>query len=286
MSHRIEYTPQRGSKERQQGDDPEEVLRLALDGLSRPQKTLPSKLLYDERGSEIFDDICELDEYYLTRTEEALMEEHAPEMAATMGPGCLLIEYGAGSTTKVRTLLDQMESPAGFVPVDISGEHLLQAASRVQSDYPGVPVLPVVADFMQPFDVPESPCPVQRRVAFFPGSTIGNFARAEAEALLRRMAEQCGPGGGLLIGVDLDKDPETLLHAYDDAEGVTASFSLNLLRRLNREIGADFDVDGFRHRAVYNPEHSRIEISLVSQRPQDVHINGHRFHFDEGEGIL
>ena len=263
-----------------------DYLDEVLAGLSAPEKTLPCKLFYDERGSDLFDRICELDEYYVTRVENALMAEHAAEMADAIGPGCLLIEYGAGSSTKIRALLDHLWEPAAFVPIDISGEHLVRPTDALKKSYPGVEINPVVADFTAPFKVPAPSIKPSRNVVYFPGSTIGNFTPEEASDLLRGMAERVGPGGGLLIGVDLVKDPAILHAAYNDREGVTAAFNLNLLVRLNREAGAGFNLSCFTHRASYNSEKARIEMRLYSERRQSAEIAGHRFDFEIGESIL
>lgn len=257
-----------------------------IEGLSAPEKTLPCKLFYDERGSGLFDRICELDEYYVTRTENALMAEHAAEMADAIGPGCLLIEYGAGSSKKIRALLDHLKEPAAFVPIDISGEHLVRSTDVLKKSYPDVEIRPVVADFTASFTVPAPSIKPSRSVVYFPGSTIGNFTPEEATDLLHGMAERVGRGGGLLIGVDLVKDPGILHAAYNDREGVTASFNLNLLVRLNREVGANFNLSCFTHRASYNTEKARIEMRLHSDRRQSVEIAGHRFDFEIGESIL
>ena len=219
-----------------------------LAGLSRPQKRLPSKYFYDAIGSRLFDRITELDEYYPTRTELAIMQAHSGAMALRCGSRCLLIELGAGSLVKVRLLLDQLDNPVGYVPVDVSGEHLRDAARELAADYPGLGVHPVVADFTRPFEAP--PVSATRRVVYFPGSTIGNFDPAEADELLRRVVRLVGPGGGLLLGIDLRKEPAVLEPAYNDARGVTAAFNRNLLVRINRELGADFDPHAFRHRAI------------------------------------
>jgi dimethylhistidine N-methyltransferase len=254
-----------------------------LAGLSRPQKRLPAKYFYDAAGSRLFDQITELPEYYPTRTELGILRAHAAEMAARCGPRCLLIEPGAGSLTKVRLLLDRLDRPAGYVPVDVSGEHLRGAAAALADDYPALPVTPVVADFTRPFALPDSAA--SRRVAFFPGSTVGNFDPPEADALLKRFARLVGPGGGVLIGIDLRKDVVVLERAYDDAAGVTAAFNLNLLVRINRELDADFDLGAFRHRAFYNRERSRIEMHLVSDGAQRVRVCGRAFDFRPGESI-
>ena len=261
----------------------EQFLADVLAGLSRPRKRLPSKYFYDAAGSRLFDRITELDEYYPTRTEVAILRHHAGAMAARCGPRCLLIELGAGSLVKVRLLLDRLDRPAGYVPVDVSGDHLRAAADELAADYPGLDVRPVVADFTRPFELP--PVAAARRVVYFPGSTIGNFDPADADALLRRVARLVGPGGGLLLGIDLRKDPAVLEPAYDDARGVTAAFNRNLLVRVNRELGADFDPDAFRHRAFYNRDRSRVEMHLVSVAGQRVRVGGRTFDFRAGESI-
>ena len=252
-------------------------------GLSRPQKRLPSKYFYDAPGSRLFDRITELPEYYPTRTELAIMTAHAAAMADRCGPRGLLIELGAGSLVKVRLLLDRLDRPAGYIPVDVSGEHLRAAAAELSGDYPGLDVFPVVADFTRQFELP--PVPAARRVAYFPGSTIGNFDPSEADDLLRRVADLVGPGGGLLLGLDLRKDPAVLEPAYNDTRGVTAAFNRNLLVRINRELGADFDPTAFRHRAFYNRERDRIEMHLVSAAEQRVQVSGRTFVFRAGESI-
>jgi dimethylhistidine N-methyltransferase len=261
----------------------EAFLADVLAGLARPRKRLPSKYFYDAAGSRLFDRITELDEYYPTRTELAIMRAHAGAMAARCGPRCLLVELGAGSLVKVRLLLDRLDRPAGYVPVDVSGDHLRAAAGALAADYPGLAVRPVVADFTRPFELP--PAAAARRVVYFPGSTIGNFDPADADALLARVARLVGPGGGLLLGVDLRKTPAVLEPAYNDARGVTAAFNRNLLVRINRELGADFDPAAFRHRAVYNGERSRIEMHLVSAADQRVRVGGRTFAFRAGESI-
>jgi dimethylhistidine N-methyltransferase len=254
-----------------------------LAGLARPQKSLPAKYFYDAAGSQLFDRITELDEYYPTRTELGIMRAHAGAMVARCGPGCLLVELGAGSLVKVRLLLDRLDRPAGYVPVDVSGEHLRGASAALADDYPDLTVRPVVADFTRPFALPD--VPATRRVVYFPGSTIGNFDPPEADALLRRIARLVGPGGGLLLGCDLRKDVTVLEPAYDDPAGVTAAFNRNLLVRINRELGADFDPAAFRHRAFYNRERSRIEMHLVSAASQRVRVGAAAFDFRPGETI-
>lgn len=254
-----------------------------LASLSRPQKRLPAKYFYDAAGSRLFDRICELPEYYPTRTELGILGRNAGAMADWCGPDCLLVELGAGSLTKVRFLLDRLVNPSGYVPVDVSGDHLRAAARALAAEYPALAVRPVVADFTTPFALPQ--LPARRRVVYFPGSTIGNFEPAEADALLRRVARLVGPSGGLILGVDLRKPVEVLEPAYNDAAGVTAAFNRNLLARINRELGADFDPAAFAHRAFYNAERSRIEMHLVSERRQRVRVGPTAFDFRPGESI-
>jgi len=267
------------------GPSQQQFLKDVLHGLSQPQKSIPSKYFYDEQGSRLFDAICDLPEYYPTRTELAIMREYAADMAAGIGPGALLVELGSGSSVKTRMLLDELESPAGYVPVDISREHLARAAQTLDATYPTLPVLPVCADFLQAFELPTTPTTPRRVVVYFPGSTMGNFERATALRLLKLMRQLAGNGGMLLIGLDLKKDVAVLERAYNDAQGVTATFNFNLLTHVNRELEADFDLDGFRHRAVYNSEHGRVEMHLLSTRSQSVGIAGQQFAFAAGETI-
>lgn len=255
-----------------------------LDGLRKSPKHLPSKFFYDARGSKLFDRICELEEYYLTRTEAAIMRQRIDEMVDALGPECLLLEYGSGSSLKTRILLDHLEEPAGYVPIDISREHLLEAAATLQSRYPLLPIIPVCADYTASFSVPD--VGARRTVVYFPGSTIGNFTRSEASAFLEHLAEVCGPGGGLLLGVDLKKDVEVIEAAYNDREGVTAAFNKNMLRHINRELDGTFDLDRFVHRAFYDADRGRIEMHLVSQADQHVFVDGEEIAFRAGEPIV
>lgn len=257
-----------------------------VDGLRATPKHLPCKYLYDERGSQLFDEICTLDEYYLTRSEDQIIRRYAGEMAEQIGAGVMLVEYGSGSSTKTRALLDELEEPAAYVPVDISREHLSASANRVYRQFPHIEVLPVCADFTQSFSLPKSRRKPTHAAVFFPGSTIGNFERPDALAMLQQIADLCGRGGGLIIGVDLQKEVETIEAAYNDRQGVTAEFSLNLLRHINRKLDGDFDLEQFRHHAVYDDEHNRVRISLVSQCDQDVTIGDETFQFDQQEQIV
>lgn len=268
------------------GSSLDTFLQDVLQGLARPQKTLPCKYLYDERGSKLFDRICETDEYYPTRTERDIMQGCAASIAQQIGRQAMLVEYGSGSSIKTQLLLDTLAAPAAYVPVDISEEHLLRTAESLRAMYPSTEVLPVVADFTRPFTLPTPRRPFSHVALYFPGSTIGNFTPAQAGQLLRNMSAMLGPQGGLLIGIDLQKDVSVLEAAYNDAAGVTAAFNLNLLARINEALDGDFSLDQFSHRAVYNPVKHRIEISIVSRRDQQVVVDGHRFEFARGEEIL
>ncbi|HUW30761.1 MAG TPA: L-histidine N(alpha)-methyltransferase [Planctomycetota bacterium] len=259
----------------------EEVLR----GLRKHQKQIPCKYLYDDEGSRLFDQICELEEYYITRTEIGILDRDNPEIARLMGRRCLVVEYGSGSTAKIRILLRCIQEPAAYVPVDISRFYLLRAVDELGADFPSLRVLPVCADFTAAFDLPECPVPSERAVVFFPGSTIGNFTPGEARILLGQIAAICGQHGGLLVGVDLKKDPAVLEAAYNDRCGVTARFNLNVLARINRELHADFRLDRFRHLAFYNAEHGRIEMHLVSLADQAVTVAGEQIELRARETI-
>lgn len=253
-------------------------------GLSAAEKSIPCQFLYDERGSALFDRICELPEYYPTRTETLILRDHSAEIAARMGREAVLIELGSGSSIKVRILLEAMSDPAAYVAVDISAEHLKRAAQALAADYPELKVAAICADYSRAFALPDLPGG-GRRVGFFPGSTIGNLERPDALAFLKLWAERLGPDAAMLVGVDLKKDAATLNAAYDDAQGVTAAFSLNLLARANRELGADFDLAAFRHRAVYDEAAGSVRIHLVSARRQTVRLAGRAFELAEGEAI-
>ena len=256
-----------------------------LRGLRAPRKELPCKYFYDEVGSALFEQITELEEYYPTRTELGIMERHAAEMAGLLGPRCLLIEYGSGSSLKTRRLLDRLREPAGYVPIDVSGEHLRHSARALSEEYPDVEVLPLCADFARPLGLPACRKAASRRVFYFPGSTLGNFTPEAALTLLRQTAGLCGRGGGMLLGIDLQKTPLVIEAAYNDRRGVTAEFNRNILARINRELGADFDIEQFSHRAFYNAAKGRIEMHLVSRRDQVVRVGGVPFLFAAGETI-
>jgi dimethylhistidine N-methyltransferase len=257
-----------------------------IDGLRQPEKMISPKYFYDERGSQLFDEITRLPEYYPTETELGIMRDNIAEIASLVGKQASLIEFGSGSSLKTRVLLEHLNELAAYVPVDISEDHLLQSAQQIREEFPALDVLPVVADFTQPFQLPSPKVMPVRNIVYFPGSTIGNFTSDAALDLLRVMYGEAGAGGALLIGVDLQKDPAIIERAYNDSAGVTAEFNRNMLRHLNREFGADFDVDAFAHSAVYSEEHGRIEIRLVSKQDQAFTLGGESFSIARGETIL
>lgn len=256
-----------------------------LAGLKKPQKELPAKLFYDDYGSQLFEQITELEEYYPTRTELAIMQTSVGEMASLIGKQALLIEYGSGSSLKTETLLQHLPDLAAYIPIDISREPLLASAERIAARYPALQVLPVCADYTANFTLPQPDREVNKRVVFFPGSTIGNFHPAGTILFLRRMRHVARRTGGILIGVDTKKDRQILHAAYNDAQGVTAAFNLNILRRLNRDLGTDFALNQFFHDAFYDEVHGRVEMHLVSRKKQTVRLNGHPIHLDAGECI-
>jgi dimethylhistidine N-methyltransferase len=255
-----------------------------LAGLRQQPKSLPCRYFYDARGSELFEQITQLPEYYPTKAEIALLEAHAAEMAALAGPGCCLIEFGSGSSRKTDILLRALPGLAAYVPIDISEAALAGAVARLAKQFPQLRVAPIHGDFTARLKLPASLRPA-KRLGFFPGSTIGNFEPAEATAFLRRARALLGSNSGFIVGADLKKDVATLIRAYDDSAGVTAAFNINLLARINRELGADFDGAHFAHLAVYNEEAGRIEMHLRSRRHQDVTVAGQRFRFRQGETI-
>jgi len=255
-----------------------------LHGLHAEPKTLPPKLFYDAVGAALFEQICELPEYYLTRAELEILRARAGEIAALAGSRVALLEYGSGAGVKIRLLLDALESPAAYVPIDISREQLARVASELAREYPGVAVRPLNADYTLPLSVPPLP-EGSRRVAFFPGSTIGNFHPMEAAVFLGRVRRAVGKDGALILGVDRRKSAATLNAAYDDSAGVTAAFNLNVLTRLNHDVGARFDLANFHHRAFFNPRASRVEMHLVSTEAQMVKVAGEYIDFEKGETI-
>jgi len=258
----------------------------ALTGLAARPRHIAPKYFYDKRGSELFDKICQTPEYYPTRTELALLQKYGPELAAATGPGCLVIEYGAGSSLKIRRLLSALNAPAGYVAVDISRDYLRSQMASLAADMPDIAVGAICADFTQGFEVPAATKTLgRRRLGFLPGSTIGNFTPDEARALLQRSTRLLGKGGQFLIGVDLKKPKHILDAAYDDGAGVTAAFNLNLLTRMRQELGAELNESGFSHVAFYNGALGRVEMHLQAEGPQTIRLQGLSFDFDDGERI-
>jgi dimethylhistidine N-methyltransferase len=268
---------------------PASLRNEVLEGLRQSPRTLPARLFYDSRGAALFDAITRLDEYYLTRTERAILHDNAEEIAASIGPGSVLLEYGSGEAEKVRLILDRMRgsaAPAAYVPIDVSSAQLERVAAELSAAYPEIPVIPVAADYTSLDELPLPPSlRGSRRVAFFPGSTIGNLHPSEARDFIEHLSIVCGRDGSIILGADLRKDPAILHAAYNDSEGLTAEFNLNMLVRLNRELGASFDTGNFRHYAYYNPVAGRVEMHLVSLRRQLVDVAGECIPFERGESI-
>ncbi|HST44101.1 MAG TPA: L-histidine N(alpha)-methyltransferase [Luteimonas sp.] len=268
------------------GPPADDLLGDAIAGMSRTPKRLPSKYFYDTEGSRLFEEITRQPEYYLTRVEQALLDARMEEVASAVQPCVHVVEYGSGSGRKTRQLLEGLRDVVAYTPVEISRSTLLASTARLAAEFPTIEMLPVCADFTRALALPAPARAARSTLMFFPGSTLGNFTRDESVAILRAMRDTMGDGGQALLGVDLDKDPAVIEAAYNDAAGVTSAFTLNLLVRLNRDIGSDFDLAGFRHRAVYARERGRIETFLVSQRAQVVHVGGQAFAFDAGEAML
>jgi len=269
-----------------QGDLHTEVLREVIDGLSKTQKSLPSKFFYDERGSQLFDEICLLDEYYPTRTELKILSDNINEIASNIGDECILVELGSGSSIKIRLLIDHLSTLAAYIPVDISTNHLLNSAENLKADHPELVIHPLIADYTKEFSLPEIKEHYRTIDAFYPGSTIGNFTPVKARKFLSRIAKTCGIGSGLLIGVDLKKDRDVLNAAYNDSKNVTAEFNLNILKNINKLVESDFDLYKFKHHAFYNEEEGRIEMHLISKEKQSVHIEDHTIGIEKNETIL
>jgi dimethylhistidine N-methyltransferase len=257
-----------------------------IQGLQKEPKALPPKYFYDQRGSILFDQICNLDEYYLTRTETKIIQDNIKDITKTVGHNCLLIEYGSGSSVKIRMILDHLPDIAAYVPVDISKEHLFITAEDLNRSYPNLEIFPLWADFTQPFFLPLLSNGFSQKLAYFPGSTIGNFYPQQAVDFMRNVAALVGPGGGLLIGIDLQKDPGILNLAYNDRSGITAAFNLNMLSHINEMFHGDFVESQFEHQAFYNEKAGRIEMHLISKQDQVVTVSGSTFKFQRGESIL
>jgi L-histidine Nalpha-methyltransferase len=257
-----------------------------MSGLRARPKRLPCRLLYDARGTELFEQICRLDEYYVTRSELALLDHHLLQICASIGPAARVIEPGSGAGTKTRMLLAALDAPVEYVPIDVSADQLAHTAAALQRAFPRLAVNPVSADYTNSIALPPAhPC-TRRTVVFFPGSTIGNFEPDEASWFLERWSRIAGPDAMILIGADSNNDPDSLVSAYDDRNGVTAAFNLNILSHINRTHGATFDLGAFAHRAVWNAAKSRVEMHLVSVRTQSVWISGERVVFERGEPIV
>ncbi len=263
-----------------------EIENIVRDGLSGPNKELPSKLLYDERGSKLFDEITRLDEYYPTRTEMKIMEDNISEIGSLLGEGTVLVELGSGSSKKIRLLLDNIPGLAAYIPIDISAEHLQNSVNKLSGDYPELEIIPLFADYTRTIKLPDIPKPYDHISVFYPGSTIGNFQPLEAKNFLRRISRLIGRNGGMIIGVDMKKDKKILEAAYNDSKGVTAEFNLNILNHINDETGSDFKTENFKHHAFYNDEQGRIEMHLISLTDQYVNLNGSNLYLKKGDDIL
>lgn len=269
-----------------QGTHHEDILDEILEGLKKSPKRLPTKLFYDEKGSQLFDKICELDEYYTTRTELKILDDNIDEIVSHFGDDCLLVELGSGSSVKIRLLIDHVQTLAAYVPVDISSEHLVYSTECLKADHPDLKIYPLVADYTKRFSLPQINEKYKAIDAFYPGSTIGNFTPEEARSFLARIANTCGKNSGMLIGVDLKKEKKILDAAYNDSKGITAEFNLNLLSHINNLVSADFDINKFSHNAFYNEKYGRIEMHLISKVNQEVKINDELINFDKDENIL
>jgi dimethylhistidine N-methyltransferase len=262
------------------------LLTEVIHGLQKKEKELPTKLFYDERGSQLFSQISQLDEYYLTRTEIQIMRQYIHEVVDVVGANNILIEYGSGNSTKTRILLDHLQDLVAYVPVDISKDYLHASVDALKQDYPNLLAVPVCADYSQPIKIPSFDTKPARNLAYFPGSTIGNFTPNQAIGFIQNIADVVGPGGGFLVGVDLQKDAKILNTAYNDADGVTATFNLNILTHINRKFASNFKEENFEHFAFYNEEAGRIEMHLISKLEQSVQVGDELFHFKRGENIL
>ncbi|PIW70621.1 MAG: L-histidine N(alpha)-methyltransferase [Ignavibacteriales bacterium CG12_big_fil_rev_8_21_14_0_65_30_8] len=263
-----------------------EILSEVLNGLNQNPKMLPSKYLYDERGSQLFDEICELEEYYPTRTEMQIMQDNIIEIGELLGEGTLLIELGSGSSQKIKLLLDHIPGLAGYIPIDISSEHLLNSCKVLQEEYPDLNIFPLAADYTNSFSLPKLEIKYDHKAIYFPGSTIGNFTKKKAKEFINRIANIAGENGGLIIGVDLKKDKKILEDAYNDRKGITAEFNLNILNHLNDEINSDFDLVNFKHYAFFNEVEDRIEMHLISKKDQTVKIGDSSVEINNGEHII
>jgi len=264
----------------------EDILDEIKDGLKKSPKRLPTKLFYDEMGSQLFDKICELDEYYPTRTELKILDDNIEEITSYFGDDCVLVELGSGSSVKIRLLIDHLPTLAAYVPVDISSEHLVYSAECLKADHTGLNIFPLVADYTKQFALPKINEKYKNIDAFYPGSTIGNFTLDKARSFLERIANTCGKNSGLLIGVDLKKEKSVLDAAYNDSKGITAKFNLNILNHINALVNANFDINKFSHHAFFNEDVGRIEMHLISQENQVVNIDDEVITLEKDENIL
>lgn len=268
------YTPQQNS-----------IIEEVIDSLSKPQKKLSCKFFYDEKGSDLFEEIVAQDEYYLGRTEISIMNDNIKEISEIIGEKSVVIEPGSGSGNKIKILLDNLKSPAAYVPIDISESYVRESANTLSKNYPSIRILPIIADYTSEFKLPDFKFDMEKLVVYYPGSTIGNFRPDEARDFLAKIANMCGKNNYLLIGVDLKKDRKVLESAYNDKKGVTAEFNLNILANLNSLIDADFTLQKWSHKAFFNEKESRMEMHLESMEKQLVNINGYTVNFDKGETI-
>ena len=263
-----------------------DILTDVLNGLSQTPKMLPSKLFYDKKGSQLFDEICELNEYYPTRTEMQIMQNNIKEMGELLGEGTMLIELGSGSSQKIKLLLDHIPGLAGYIPIDISSEHLINSSKILREEYTHINIFPLAADYTKYFELPVIDKPFDHKAVYFPGSTIGNFTKIEARKFINRIADIAGKNGGLIIGVDLQKDKEILEAAYNDKKGITAAFNLNILNHINTELKTEFELTKFKHFAYFNKGIGRIEMHLVSTEEQAVKIDRSNFLIKKNEHII
>jgi len=261
------------------------MLKEVIEGLGKSQKELPCKYFYDEKGSQLFDRICQLDEYYPTRTELRIMQDNIDSISEVLGDDVMLIEYGSGSSEKIKIILDNVKGIKAYLPVDISMEHLIKSAAQIAAQYKDLEVIPLCADYNRSFKIPLPKNPIKTKIVYFPGSTIGNFHPSEAETFISRIRRVVNKHGGLLIGVDLKKDKKILQQAYNDSQGITAQFNLNLLQHINNKLDANFDPQAYIHEAFYNPQQGRVEMHLVSREHQAVLINDTEIPIKKGESI-
>ncbi len=266
-------------------DCSEGMLNEIIQSLSKSQKELSCKFFYDERGSMLFEKISELEEYYLTRTEISILNNNIRHISDAVGKEALILELGSGSSRKIRILLDNFKSVAAYIPVDISKKFLLQSAGNLSKEYSDLKIIPIVADYTRPFTIPEFEIPYSKIVAYYPGSTIGNFTREQSQYFLKNIAELCGIKSGLLIGIDLKKESKILEKAYNDGKGITAQFNLNILKNMNSSFGTNFEINKWKHIAFYNEEHGRVEMHLQSLEEQSVRVNGTSILFKKDETI-